>query len=513
MSEMKNNFKSSLTGIIMVILIMSGCKKADLPSITSIAVTNITGTSASTGGNVTSDGGASIIKRGSCWSTSAKPTVSNSITSDGTGTGTFTSNISGLSEGTAYHVRAYATNSSGTSYGEDLTFTTIAKATLSTTAISAITSSGAAGGGNISSDGGASVTERGVCWSLTSNPTVTDSKTSDDSGSGVFTSTITGLTEGTTYHLRAYATNSLGTAYGEDISFKTLAKPTLTTTIISGITISSILTGGNIATDGGATVTSRGMCWALTQNPTLADNKTSDGTGAGIFSSNITGLTPNTPYYLRSYATNSVGTSYGNELTFTTFAVMDIDGNGYHSKLIGTQTWLIENLRTTHYLNGDPIPNVTDNTQWYNLTSGAYCFKNNDTSVPAVLGVLYNWYTTNDSRNLCPTGWHVSTDSEWDALVSFLGGTGTAGGKMKLPGTLYWMSPNTGADNSSGFSGISGGQRGIDGNFFDGAGCFWTSTPENATNARDWFLVWNYASVTRYWDKKVDGFNIRCVKD
>ena len=118
-----------------------------------------------------------------------------------------------------------------------------------------------------------------------------------------------------------------------------------------------------------------------------------------------------------------------------------------------------------------------------------------------------------DSRNLCPEGWHAATDNEWNTLVTFLGGESVAGGKMKLTGTVYWYSPNIGADNSSGFGGLSGGQRGVDGAFFDGDGCFWTSTSENSTNARDWFLFPFNTSATRYYDKKVDGFNVRCTKD
>jgi subtilisin family serine protease len=191
-----------------------------LPSVTTATISSVTSTGASSGGNVTSDGGASVTARGVCWSTSANPTVSNSKTTNGTGTGTFKSTITGLISGTSYHVRAYATNTVGTSYGNDLSFTTSTTPPSVTTAtISSVTSTGASSGGNVTSDGGASVTARGVCWSTSANPTVSNSKTTNGTGTGTFTSTITGLISGSSYHVRAYATNIVGTSYGNDLSF------------------------------------------------------------------------------------------------------------------------------------------------------------------------------------------------------------------------------------------------------------------------------------------------------
>lgn len=291
--------------------------------------------------------------------------------------------------------------------------------------------------------------------------------------------------------------------------------PVLSSLEPHSITNTTAVGGGRIVRDGSTTITAYGVCWGTSPSPTIMDNKTTDGNGIEEFTSYITGLTPNTIYYIRAYATNAAGTAYGSEKTFKTFAVMDIDGNGYYSTTIGNQVWLDENLKVTHYRNGDPIPNVTDNLQWYNLTSGAYCNLRNDTSVTDELGLLYNWYAIDDQRNLCPSGWHVATDAEWETLVTYLGGDKVAGGKMKEAGTFHWYSPNNEADNSSGFSGISGGQRGFEGEFYGPGvyGCFWTSTEENETNARDWFLYNGDAAITRYYDKKVDGFNVRCIKD
>jgi hypothetical protein len=198
---------------------------ASVPTLTTTAITSVTYTTGTSGGNISDDGGAPVTSRGVCWNTVTGPTTSNSITSDGTGTGSFVSNLTGLTAGTTYYVRAYATNSAGTSYGNQISFKTTATSlpSISTTAITGITENSAGSGGNITNDGGASVTTRGVCWKTTSGPTTSNSKTSDGAGSGSFASSLTGLTAGTTYYVRAYATNSAGTAYGNELSFTTSA--------------------------------------------------------------------------------------------------------------------------------------------------------------------------------------------------------------------------------------------------------------------------------------------------
>ena len=291
---------------------------AVVPVVTTANVSAVISGAASGGGTISSDGGSAVIARGVCWSTTSNPTVAGAKSTDGTGTGTFTSSLTGLLSGTTYYVRAYATNSVGTSYGAEVTAIATAVPILTTNDLSAVTATTATSGGNITSDGGSPVTLRGVCWSLTPNPVITGTKTSNGSGSGSFTSAITGLVAGTTYYIRAYATNSIGTSYGNQITITTIdVVPVLTTTTTTEVTTTSISSGGNITSDGGSAVLSRGVCWSTTSGPTTASSKTSDGVSIGIFSSSITGLTVNETYYIRAYAINSVGTSYGNEVVIT----------------------------------------------------------------------------------------------------------------------------------------------------------------------------------------------------
>lgn len=193
--------------------------------------------------------------------------------------------------------------------------------TVATTAMSYISTTFAAGGGNITNDGGGAVTARGVCWNTTGTPTILNSKTSDGTGAGLFTSSLTGLTPGATYHVRAYGTNSTGTGYGNEVIFSTLASlvpPTVTTTSISSIQVTTAIGGGNVTDWGGDSVTARGVCWSITNSPTLSGNHSVDGSGLGSFASGLSPLAGGTKYYVRAYATNSAGTGYGDTVSFTT---------------------------------------------------------------------------------------------------------------------------------------------------------------------------------------------------
>jgi len=205
--------------------------------------------------------------------------------------------------------------------------------------------------------------------------------------------------------------------------------------------------------------------------------------------------------------------------TLTSFKVTqiitDVDGNEYRTITIGNQEWMAQNLRTSKYSNGDAIMYVTNSTDWGNLASSGYCWYDNDSSYEDPYGKLYNWYAVNDSRGLCPTGWHEPTKDEWSELFDFLGGINFAGGKMKETETTHWNYPNTGATNMKGFTGLPGGQRASDGGFhnINAFGYLWTSTSFDTNNAWGPFIRSTaYNVVEGVFDKRV-GTSVRCVMD
>jgi uncharacterized protein (TIGR02145 family) len=208
------------------------------------------------------------------------------------------------------------------------------------------------------------------------------------------------------------------------------------------------------------------------------------------------------------------GTVLGNGVFVPGNGVTDIDGTVYTSIVINGQEWMQQNLAVTKYRNGDPIPTGLSNTTWQNTTSGAYAIYDNVAANNTTYGKLYNWYAVNDSRGLCPTGWHVPSDAEWTTLATSLGGSSVAGGKMKS--TTGWTSPNTGATNESGFTALPGGYRDLNGTYNDigTSGYCWSSTENNSSNAWNRVLSYYSSGVTRYISvNKRNGFSVRCVRD
>jgi uncharacterized protein (TIGR02145 family) len=186
---------------------------------------------------------------------------------------------------------------------------------------------------------------------------------------------------------------------------------------------------------------------------------------------------------LKIQAQNSV-ISFAGAGDTTGILCRDNDGNNYRTVKIGTQVWMAENLKTTKYRNGDPIPNVTDGPAWWNLPTGAYCNSDNDVNLWTTYGRLYNWYAVNDSRNIAPAGWHVPTDYEWSKLIAYLGSL--PGDKLREEGTEHWLSPNTDATNETGFTALPGGYRDNTGTFISigSNGYWWSSTEQGADQAK-----------------------------
>jgi uncharacterized protein (TIGR02145 family) len=377
-------------------------------------------------------------------------------------------------------------------------------------------------GGEVTSDGGGHVTARGVCWNISTEPTIDNNKTSDSTGTGLFSSYISGLNPNTMYYLRAYAINSEGTSYGDQVIFTTreVDVPTLITSGFKCVTAASSMGGGDVSNDGGIPVTARGVCWNSAGSPTLADSYTLEGTGTGLFSSTLTDLTLNATYYVRAYATNSLGTGYGNEVEFTQMGpVIDHEGNVYSVVTIGTQIWLGENLKTGTYNDGTEILYVTNGIDWAYTAIPAFCwYENKILDFKSPYGALYNWYAVNTGK-LCPTGWHVPSVKEFTTLISFFGGDNIAGGKLKEAGTSHWAAPNLEATNISGFSALPGGGRynviAMDGTFTDLGyyGYLWSATASTSTMAFSYDMGFDLTLVNKGEYSKRDGESVRCIKD
>jgi uncharacterized protein (TIGR02145 family) len=406
--------------------------------------------------------------------------------------------------------------------------------TVTTLPVEAITPNTAAGGGYITFR----PLSYGLCWSTNVNPTINDNHTID---SGHFSNTyymyMLGLKGGTEYYVRAFATNTFGIDYGNEVSFTTEPAyiPELTTLMASNITYTTATSGGNITNDNGASIIASGVCWSTSPNPTISDNKTSEGTEIGEFISPVAGLAPLTTFYLRAYATSNIGTAYGNEVSFTTSSsgssITDVDGNIYSTVAIDNQVWLQQNLKTTRYSNGDLIGTTTPATlDISNEITPKYqwAYDGKESNVP-LYGRLYTWFAVNDSRNVCPTGWHVPSNAEWITLTDYLinNGYGYVGNRYKIAKSMAytsgwfsdWITGNLGdhqeSNNRSGFSALPGGFRDST-SFSNGGkgGYWWSATEESTTIAWRGCALW-YSSgfVDNGYLEKQDGFSVRCVKD
>jgi len=296
--------------------------------------------------------------------------------------------------------------------------------------------------------------------------------------------------------------------------------PQVKTHSVTNITENTAICGGDVTNTTGI-ISSKGVCWSTGPNPSIYEGRTDEGSGTGSFESKLTLFLPGTTYYVRAYADNGHEIGYGSTYKFRTKGnsndtVVDLDGNVYHTVKIGSQIWMVENLKTTKYRNGDPIPFVQDGTQWSNLTSGAYCNIGGDNNISYTYGHMYNGYTINDSRNIAPNGWHVPTNVEWDTLINFLGGSTIAGGKLKDSTFIYWKSPNTGATNETQFFALPAGGRnaGSNGRFDEllSVGHYWSSSCTLTS-----YLVYEMHFGSKGTGKQYlgfrNGFSVKCIKN
>ncbi len=409
---------------------------------------------------------------------------------------------------------------------------------LTTAVATYISSTTAISGGTITSDGGAQVTERGVCWSVNPDPTIADFKLANSLNAATFSSTLTNLATNTTYYVRAYAVNEAGTGYGNNVTFKTIQIPVVATANITNITQFSLRGGGTVTSPGGLSITERGICWGSVSNPTVKDSKKSEGSGTGDFVVAVSGLDINTTYYVRAYAVSVEGTVYGNEIIIKTLdygTVSDFDGYIYKTVTFGTQTWMAENLKVSHYNNGTAINTTQPSTlnisgevsPKYQWPGGGY--ENN----VALYGRLYTWYVVTDSRGICPAGWHIPTIDEYTILENYLisrgynfDGSLTGNKTAKAMASAEYWDKNTSLGtvgntdypeyrNRSKFSALPAGDRGYYNTFVEmGKQGFWWTTSNYDTNESWLFEIGSYEiEPSHSVDYKWTGNSVRCVKD
>ncbi len=519
---MYNNFRIWHTIVLLtLIIIVFGCKKEEVPTLTTTAISNITATTAASGGNITSEGTSTVVSRGVCWSTSTTPTIADKRTTDGAGAGSFTSNITGLDGGVIYYVRAYATNSAGTGYGMAMSFTSLGQSPVPTISDATnITTTTAKFNGTVNANYlSTTVTfEYGITTSYGNTVTATQSPLTGNTNT-IVSADISGLNAGTTYHCRIKAVNSLGTTFSNDITFLTLGQiPTVTTLAATNITtVGARLNGtananylSTIITFEYGTTTNYGNSMTAGQSPLT-------GSTISNVSATISGLTSGITYHYRIKAVNSLGTSYGNDWTFTLSSygrVTDVDGNTYDTVAIGNQVWMKQNLKTRKFSNGDVIATTTPATLDIGLeTSPKYqwAYDGNESNAD-IYGRLYTWYAVTDMRNICPTGWHVPNDAEWTTLRNYLGGESIAGGKLKETGTSHWNSTSSSVTNESGFTALGAGNRHGDADTFMNLNrntFFWSST-----ETKGWELYTGSGiSFSNSFYPLRSGFSVRCLRD
>lgn len=400
--------------------------------------------------------------------------------------------------------------------------------------------------GSIVNIGEEEITDHGFSWAETVHPILSDDSTSlgETDTKGGFTSAVTGMEAQHTYYVRAYAITSEGIFYGNEKSFvaSDLTVPTVRTEEVTHFDLRWADCRGEVVLEGTTPVTERGVCWDTIQKPSLADHVASEGSGAGSFEIRINDLEINTTYYVKAYAINEGGVSYGKEVSFRTLdmdEVSDYNGNIYSTVKIGEQTWMKRNLRVTHYADGTPIQEVREAWNYLDVDSKAYCWYANNAVYSHAYGALYTWNATmngaessdknpSEVQGVCPDGWHVPSDQEWQELEIYLGMDPAEadtivfrergedfGGKLKETSYAHWRSPNTGATNLSGLTAVPGGYRNPYGDFryLTRSGFYWTSTLYDPDRPLVRGLSYVNTYIDRDYNNNFNAASVRCIQN
>jgi len=390
---------------------------------------------------------------------------------------------------------------------------------VATLPVTDITGTTATSGGVISST--QLMIARGVCWSTNKMPTISDNKTVDGSDSGNYLSSLSGLNAATTYYLRAYATSSEGTGYGEQFSFTTLGQiPICLTLPATNLSMTSATFNCGINSKYLSTAVSfeYGLSTSYGSTVSVSPNPDSEKDTLLYVSADLSSLTPDVLYHFRAKAVNTLGTTYGDDMTFKILSgtVTDGEGNLYNTVQIGTQLWMKENLRTVKYNDGTAMQYFKWSVTSYPSTvwAGDFSNYNEDINNSNIYGRLYTWYVA--SQNVCPKGWHIPSDNDWNTLVAFVGGDP---GQLKETGLAHWIATDSNVSNASGFTALPGGK-----NTWDAVTCkfsyaligqegYWWSSSSNLFYAGGFSLSFNGPQVKMMYSSKFLGMSIRCLKD
>jgi len=391
---------------------------------------------------------------------------------------------------------------------------------LDETRVSDITMYSAMVKGYVFDEGSSPVISRGICWDSTGNPTTDDFVFNvEGSGSGI-SGKISPLSPGKKYYVRCFAANKSGTSYSSVKEFTTvpIGIPAVYTQPVNYIKIRSARTGVWVSGNSTVYVTRKGVCYGTDPNPTVENSLVRDIPGGGNYYATLYSLSPATKYYVRGFAITVAGTGYGKELHFTTYkdSVADIDGRYYYTTDLGSDEWLGSNLCVTRYNNGDPLG--TTDPSFVNIEPEAepkyqWPYLGDDGKVPDY-GRYYTWHAVNDSRKLCPAGWHIPSDEEWTELINWYGGELKAGDPMKYISVL-WDIYHLPLNDDSGFNAVGSGYRKPDGTFieFRQSTTFWSSASLSVTEAYSRRIEGLTPVVARVASSKSSGFSVRCVRD
>jgi uncharacterized protein (TIGR02145 family)/uncharacterized repeat protein (TIGR02059 family) len=502
------------------------------PIVTTTAATSVTNTTATLNGTVNANNLSTTV------TFDYGLTISYGSTADATPNlvmGDTMTNVSasltGLSEGTLYHYTVKAVSTGGTVYGSDLTFTTNLNP-LNPAYVSSVIQNATPGVVEMTYNSTlANIVPATSAFTVMVNSAARAVNSVAISGTEVMLTLASAVVYGdiVTVAYTKPAGNPLQTAsggqaasiYAQSVTNNNLcAAPSATTSAATPLANTTATLNGTANANGCSTTVTFDYGLTTSYGSTVtAGQSPLTGSGSTAVSAIVNGLTSGQTYHFRVKASSSGGQTNGSDITFTT-TIKDNDANVYTAVTIGTQVWMIENLKTTKYNDGTSINNVTDSTAWAALTTPAYCWYNNDAATyKATYGALYNWYAVNTGK-LCPAGWHVPSDAEWTILTDYLGGESVAGGKMKESGTAHWWDPNISATNESGFTGLPGGYRwkvfytGLIDNNISVEGLWWSSTLYTDP-AYSWMRGLGHlnSSIYRNGQGLQSGLSIRCVKN